>query len=276
MLSGNLVAVEEEIKRVSLDGSVVEVGDLDGTPPCKVNLELFGFIGGILGADSHLEHGRLRGAVGILEHATFVGSVEEILIDGVVGLGLGIDGDAVLGAVGEQVLAALEALNEFGITPRGNGLDGGGECLCAHLEAHLVISLSGGSVGNVLSSLFVGDADHFLGNAWTGNGGAEQVAALVDGVALDSLKDIVLDKVGAEVGDDALEGAAGDSLGLDGREVLFVLSDVGAESNHIEAFLAKPLENDRGIETSRVGENDLRLGVAHFVRASCDCQKREL
>jgi hypothetical protein len=127
----------------------------------------------------------------------------------------------------------------------------------------LVITLSSGAVGNELGALLGGDADHFLGNARTSDGGAEQVSGFINGVEFDSLKHIVLNKVGPEIRDDALESAARHGLGLDGLEILLELTNVGTEGDHIETFLAEPLENDRGIKTSRVSKNDLRLGVAH-------------
>jgi hypothetical protein len=127
----------------------------------------------------------------------------------------------------------------------------------------LVISLSSGAVGNELGTLLGGDADHFLGNARTSDGGAEQVAGFINGVASDSLKDIVLNKVGTEIRDDALESAARYGLSLDGLEILFELTNIGAKGNNIETLFDEPLENDRGIKTSRVSENDLGLSVAH-------------
>ena len=67
----------------------------------------------------------------------------------------------------------------------------------------------------------------------------------------------------AKVGDDALEGAAGDGLGLDGLEVLVVLADVGAEGDDVEALLAEPGEDDGGVEAAGVGEDALGLGFRH-------------
>lgn len=183
------------------------------------------------------------------------GSVVQVLIDTVVGLGLGVDGNAVLGAVGQQIGASLEGLDEFSITPRSDGGDGGAKRLCAHFEAHLVISLAGGSVSNVLGALFNGNANHLLGNARTSNGGSEQVARLVNGVALDGFKDVILDKVSAEVGDDALEGAAINGLGLNLGEVFLELPDVGAEGDDVEALFDQPFEDDGGVETAGVGED---------------------
>ena len=67
----------------------------------------------------------------------------------------------------------------------------------------------------------------------------------------------------AKVGDDALDGAARDGLGLDGLKVLVVLSDVGAEGDDVESLLAEPGEDDGGVESAGVGEDALGLGFRH-------------
>lgn len=87
----------------------------------------------------------------------------------------------------------------------------------------------------------MGDADHFFSDAGTSDGGSEEVSSLVDGVAFECLEDVVGDKVGAEVGNDAFDGAAGDGLGFDGFKVLVVLAHVGAEGDDVKALFAEPL-----------------------------------
>ena len=72
----------------------------------------------------------------------------------------------------------------------------------------------------------------------------------------------------AKVGDDALEGAAGDGLGLDGLEVLVVLADVGAEGDDVEALLAEPGEDDGGVEAAGVGQYDFVDFLLHSIRLS--------
>ena len=67
----------------------------------------------------------------------------------------------------------------------------------------------------------------------------------------------------AKIGDDALDGAARDGLGLDGLKILVVLPDVGAEGDDVEALLAEPGEDDGGVEAAGVGEDALGLGFRH-------------
>jgi hypothetical protein len=57
--------------------------------------------------------------VGVLEDAGLVRAVGDVVVGGV-GLGLGLgDGDALLGGVVEEVVAALEAVEEEGVAPGG-------------------------------------------------------------------------------------------------------------------------------------------------------------
>ena len=67
--------------------------------------------------------------------------------------------------------------------------------MAAHFETDLIVSLARGAVSNKGGPFFVGDANHLLGNAGTRNGSSEQVSSFVNGVALDSFKDVVVDKV---------------------------------------------------------------------------------
>ena len=186
--------------------------------------------------------------------------MEQVLINRIVALGLGIHGNPMLGTVSKQIGTSLERFDEFSITPRGNGADLGIQGLGAHFETDLVIPLSGGAVRYVLGALLVGDADHLLGDAGTCHGGSEEVAPLVDGVAFERLEDVVGDEVGAEVGYHAFEGAAGDGLGFDCLEVFVVLANVSAEGDDVEALFAEPLEDDGGVETAGVGEDYLGFG----------------
>lgn len=263
VLSGNGVAVQENIQRIGLDGSVGLVGDLGGGPLDEFDNNGFGSVGGGLGRDGHLEHGVLGTASGIFEASRFVGGVEKIFVDRVVGLGLGIDGDGVFLAVGQQILSSLEGFDEFGVTPRGDTSDGRGKSLGAHFESNLIVTLSGGSVGDVLGTLFGGNSDHFLGDARSGNRGTEKVSAFVDGIRFDAVENVIGNEFLSQVSDDALTGADSEGLGFNGREVFLELTNVGAEGDDVESLFAQPFENNGGIETTRVGEDELRFGIGH-------------
>ena len=259
-----------------LDGAVRLVRELDRNALYELDLDVGARVGGALRAHGHLEHVLLVRHVRLLEAPRLVAGVEQVLVDGVVALGLGVDRDAVLGAVRQQVLPPLEALDELRVAPRGDAPDLRVEGLRAHLEADLVVALPGRAVGDVTRPLGLGYADHLLGDAGTGHGRAEEVPPLVDGVALERLEDVVLDELLPEVGDHALDGAAGDGLGLDGLEVLVVLADVGAEGHDLEALLAEPLEDDGRVEAAGVGEDHFRLGLGRHGSIKLDWRSSDL
>mmetsp|Transcript_1591 Transcript_1591/g.1510 ORF Transcript_1591/g.1510 Transcript_1591/m.1510 type:complete len:210 (+) Transcript_1591:403-1032(+) len=175
VLSGNLVTVEEKFKRISDLGLVLHVGDLGWDSVLKFNTDSFGSFRSSLGRCCHLEHGLIRSTHGIFELATLVRCVVHVFIDGIVGLGFGINRDSMLCAVSQEILTSLETLNELRITPRGNGTDLGGEGLSTHLKTNLIISFSSGSVRDKLCTLCFGDANHLLGDARTGDGSSKQI-----------------------------------------------------------------------------------------------------
>jgi hypothetical protein len=70
------------------------------------------------------------------------------------GLGLGGgDGNALLGGVLEEVVAADEALVEDRVAPWGNDLDVGLQGIEGKLEANLVVTLTGAAVGDSEAAL---------------------------------------------------------------------------------------------------------------------------
>ena len=66
-------------------------------------------------------------------------------------------------------------------------------------------------------------------NDGAGKRGAEEVAVLVDGVALDGTEDNLIDELALEILDDHALGTEGESLLLDSGEVL-LLADIGEEA----------------------------------------------
>ena len=129
-------------------------------------------------------------AASSLEQPALVAGVEEVLLDGVIALGLGIHWNAMLGAVRQQIRSPLERFDEFGISPRGDGPDLGVQGLGAHFESHLIVPLPGGAVGHVGRPLLGGDAHHLLGDARPRHGRPEQVPSLVDGIAFERLVEL--------------------------------------------------------------------------------------
>ena len=99
----------------------------------------------------------------------------------------GADGDVLLLGVVDQVEATLELVKVRAIPPQRDALHVGGHGEVAELEADLVVALPRGPVRHVFGFLAAADLDLALADAGAGDGGAEEVAALVDGVGTDDL-----------------------------------------------------------------------------------------
>ena len=112
-------------------------------------------------------------------------------------------------------------------------------------------------MGDGVGPFDLGDLHLPLGDQRPGDGGAEQVVPLVDGVGAEHREDEVADELLAQVVDVDLVGAGGNGLVAD--RVQFVpLPEVGGEGDHLAAVLVlQPLEDDGGVQPAGIGEDDL-------------------
>jgi hypothetical protein len=136
----------------------------------------------------------------------------------------------------EEILPALEALAERGVPPRSDDLDIGLKCVECQLKADLVISLAGAAVRNKSTAFLLSNADLRAGNDWASQTGAEEIPALVTGVALNSTEAELLDELLLQVQDDHLLRTDLESLLLDLIPGL-VLADVGEEAHDFITLL---------------------------------------
>ncbi len=201
-----------------------------------------------------LEHPLLRGVPDVLEVAALVGEVPEVAVAAEEVLLRLVDRHAVLPGVVEGVLAGADRP----LPPRRDHLEVRGEGAVGDLEAHLVVALAGGAVGERVGLLLDGHLDLVVGEEWAREGGAEEVAVLVDGARGEGLVAVVADELLAEVLDDALAGAGPERLPLD-RLVVVALAHVAAEGDDLgpAVVLLEPGDDDRGVEPARVGQHDL-------------------
>ena len=81
----------------------------------------------------------------------------------------------------------------------------------AELEADLVVALAGGAVGHRVGADLLGDLDLLLGDQRAGDGGAEQIQALVLRVGAEHREDVVAHELLAQILDE-------DVLGLDAEQ----------------------------------------------------------
>ena len=107
----------------------------------------------------------LRLVGGVLEVETLVAQVPEVLVLGVVGLAVDLQGHVVRLGVGDLLLTRLDVP----LPPRGDDGHIGSEVLDGQLKTHLIVALAGAAVGDGVRALLLGDLDEALamhGRAW--------------------------------------------------------------------------------------------------------------
>src|SRR5690554_5302849 len=133
---------------------------------------------------------------GIFQVHAFVGNVQQVGIHGVRALALlHFHRNVALFAVLQQLLAGVQ----IPLTPGSNHLHTRLQRIGAQLETHLVVTLTGRTAGNRIGAGFIGNVDQTLGNQRAGNGGTQQVLALVDGVGAEHREHVIAHKLFAQV-----------------------------------------------------------------------------
>ena len=172
-----------------------------------------------------------------------------------------VHGNAVLVGVAHELFTR----EQIPFTPRRNDLHIGHQGISAQLEAHLVVALAGGAVADGVGLGFAGNFHQTLGNEWASNGGAQQVFAFVQRIGAEHGEDKVTHKLFAQVFDEDVAGlyAHLDGFGT-GRFNFLALADVSGEGDHLAVvFVLQPFEDDGGVQTTRIGENNA-LGCRAF------------
>ena len=227
--------------------------------------ELDGDIGGLVGRRLRIEGARIdvvRHLLRrILQHLPLRGGMQEIGIDRerrLAALVLG-NGDLVLLGEGDERFARAQ----LPFPPRRNHRDVGLERIIGQLETHLVVALAGRPVRHRVGADLFRDLDLSLGDQRPRDRGAEQVLSLVERVRPEHGEDVVAHELLAQILDeDVLRlDAEKERLGARGREFL-ALAEIGGEGDDLAAIAGlQPLEDDRGIEPTGIGEHDF-LDVA--------------
>ena len=159
----------------------------------------------------------------------------------------------------EQGFTALE----IPFAPWCDDVDVGLQTIIAKLETHLIVTLAGGAVADRIGADLTGDFDLALGDQRTGDRGAEQVLAFIDRVGAEHREDVVFHELFADVLDEDVLGldAGGQRLGARGFD-LAALTEIGGEGDHFRIVLGlEPLEDNRGVETAGIGEDDFLDGL---------------
>ena len=169
--AGDSVGREEQLDWLG-DCLPASLDELNGDAVLEVDSEFLWLVRCGDGVDSELPHVLWRCHVWVLEDAGLVGAVGHVLVHAPwLCLCLG-DRDADFVGVVEKVVAAGEAVVEFGNAPWGNDLDVGLEGVVAEFEADLIVTFAGATVGDGDAALALGDGDLATGDDGAGEGGA--------------------------------------------------------------------------------------------------------
>jgi hypothetical protein len=119
-------------------------------------------------------------------------------------------------------------------------------------------------VAHGIGLLPVSDLDLLLGDERPGNRGPHQVGTLVDGIGPQHGKHEVPGELLPQILDVALAGARADRLLLEAVQ-LFLLPHVGGEGDDLAAGIGfqQPLDDDRRIQSARIGDNHFFYRVRH-------------
>ena len=179
--------------------------------------------------------------------------VPQVLVLGVVGLTVDLQGDVVGLGVVDLLVTALDAP----LTPRGDDGHIGGQRFQGQLKADLVVALAGAAVADGVGVLLLGDLGQRGGDAGTRVGGTQQVV-LILGVGLQAGPDVVFDVVLLQVEDVQLGRAGLDGLLLQAVQ-LGALADVAGDCDDLAVVVVflQPGNDDGGVQTAGVRQNYL-------------------
>ena len=221
----------------------------------KVDGHIGGHIGCLLRADAQFQEAGLvvLGLVGgVLQIQTLVAQMPQVLVLGVVGLTVDLQGDVVRLGVVDLLVTALDVP----LTPRSDDGHIRAQGLEGQLKTHLIVALAGAAVADGICTLLDGDISQCLGDARTCKAGAQQVV-LVLSAELQGGEDVVLHKVLLQVQHIQL-GCAG-SLGLFFQTVqLGALTHVTGNSDDLAVVVVflQPGNDDGGVQTAGVSQHD--------------------
>ena len=221
----------------------------------KVDGHIGGLIGSLLGADAQLQETGLvvLGLVGgAFQIEALVAQVPQVLVLGVVGLAVDLQGDVVSLGVVDLLVTALD----IPLTPRSNDGHIRAQGLEGQLKTHLIVALTGAAVADGICTFLDGDIRQSLGDAGTCKAGAQQVIFVLR-AELQGGEDVVLHKVLLQVQHVQL-GSAG-RLGLFFQTVqLGALTHVTGDSDDLAVVVVflQPGNDDGGVQTAGVCQHD--------------------
>ena len=249
VLAAQLVELPDQI-----DGVHLLAVDGHRNALLKVDGDVLGLLGGLLGGHAHLHvAGVLRLVCGILQLQALVGQMPHVLVLGVVGLAADLQRDVVRLGVVDLLLAALDVPD----SPGSDDGHVGGEGLHGQLEANLIVALAGAAVGDGVRALRLGDLHQALGDDRAGHGGAQQVGVLILRAHLHAGEDHVLDELLVQILDVELGGAGLEGLLLQTVQLAH-LTHVAGDRDDLAALvvLLQPGDDDGGVQSAGICQHN--------------------
>ena len=158
--------------------------------------------------------------------------------------------------VGDHLGTPWKFLAEPFLAPGGNDFDLRRERRRGQLEAHLIVSLAGRTVGHRRGRFGSGDLDHALGDQWPGDARAQEILSLVQRSCLHHGKDKITGKFLSQIVHLTVGRSRGERLGFEAVEFLR-LTHIGAEGDDLRAVgFLEPVEDDGGIQSTRIRDDD--------------------
>ncbi len=177
--------------------------------------------------------------------------------------------DLVLFSKFEQMRAALECP----VAPWSDDLDVRVQRISGKLKANLIVTLAGCAVRNSVGAGLLGDFNEVLGDQRAGNRCAEQVDAFINGIGAEHRKDEIAHEFFAHVLNEDFFDAQHFSF-LACWFKLFALAKIGGKGDDFCVKLSlQPFQDDRGVETAGIGENDL-FNVFQLAHSSLPSEMR--
>ena len=221
-----------------------------------------GFVGRFFRTDRQAPHAVVGRVIGVFQDAAFIADVQQV---GVHGIGWGsfalgtVHRNAVLVGVAHEFFAG----EQIPFTPGRNDLHIGHQGVSAQLETHLVVAFASRAMADGVGLGFAGDLHQTLGDQGAGNRGAQEVFAFVQCIGAEHGEHKVTHKLFAQVFN---EDVAGLDAHLDGFGTCWLyflaLANVGGEGDHLAVVLVlQPFQDDGGVQTARVGENNALGGI---------------
>ncbi len=242
------------------DGAELLPVHADGISALKFYFHILRLVRSLFRRDAHHIHALLGFGPGIFQDPPLVADVPEIPVLAVnLFLGRRDRNFAIL-----RIIDFIFAGFEIPFPPGCDHLELRIEGFVGEFKPYLVVAFAGASVRNGVGALPLRYFHLAARDERARKGRSEQVFSFIDGARAQRRKHKLADEFVPQIFDDAFGGAGPDSLFLQPGQ-FGSLPDVGGKGDDLRPVIVfQPGNDDRGVQTSAIGQN-------HFVRFCAHC-----